>query len=180
MISFCNLPSGREHVAILIPPITDVPLVRVHSECLTGDLFGSARCDCGGQLAESFELFHEQGGILLYMRQEGRGIGLYNKLDAYVVQDRGMDTFEANRYLGRGADEREFGECASMLSVLGVHTIRLLSNNLKKRDALEKGDIEVADMVYTKVHVTAENARYLRDKASIAGHQIVVDGFADG
>ncbi len=179
MVSFWHLPSGQEHVAIVVPPLQGVPLVRVHSECLTGDLFGSARCDCGEQLSESFELFHHHGGVLLYMRQEGRGIGLYNKLDAYRVQDGGLDTFAANRYLGRGADERSFSECASMLKALDLGTIRLLSNNEQKRDALTAEGINVVEMVSTEVHLTEENSRYLRDKAAIAGHRLALESHLD-
>src|SRR5690606_14203700 len=125
------IPDGKEHFAVGFGKWKEqpTPLARIHSECLTGDLFGSRHCDCGDQLNESLSRFRNSGGILLYLRQEGRGIGLYNKLDAYALQARGADTFQANRLLGLGDDLRSFDVAAEMLRALGKTEIRLLSNN---------------------------------------------------
>src|SRR5215211_5541580 len=124
---------GAEHIALVLgDPAAGTPLVRLHSECLTGDVFGSARCDCGPQLREAVQRITEAGGFLLYLRQEGRGIGLYAKLDAYALQDAGLDTYEANRALGRGEDERDYTVAAQMLLTLGADRITLLSNNPDK------------------------------------------------
>ncbi|MFI1996044.1 GTP cyclohydrolase II [Actinoplanes sp. NPDC020271] len=148
------------------------PLVRPHSECLTGDVFGSQRCDCGPQLREAAERITEQGGFLLYLRQEGRGIGLYAKLDAYALQDDGLDTYEANVALGRGEDERDYSAAAQMLLAVGADRIRLLSNNPDKAIQLDKLGIEVTQQIPTGVHVSAANVRYLRAKASHTSHTI--------
>jgi GTP cyclohydrolase II len=150
----------------------DVPLVRVHSECLTGDVFGSARCDCGPQLDEALRRVAADGGVVLYLRQEGRGIGLYNKLDAYLLQDDGLDTFEANRRIGRGADERDYTVATEMLSALGITRIRLLTNNPDKVSQLAAHGVTVVEPVRTEVHLTPENLRYLRAKAGVAGHAL--------
>lgn len=173
LVTFQGLHSQDEHVACVVPPVGDLPpLVRLHSECLTGDLFGSERCDCGPQLDEALTLISQDGGTLLYLRQEGRGIGLYNKLDAYLLQDRGADTFEANRLLGRGDDERDYGSAAAMLHALGQTRIRLLTNNPDKVRQLRERGIEVTEVIPTQVHVTAENARYLAAKAKVSGHTL--------
>jgi GTP cyclohydrolase II len=148
--------------------------VRVHSECLTGDVFGSARCDCGPQLDEALRRISATGGAVLYLRQEGRGIGLYSKLDAYLLQDGGSDTFEANRLLGYDADERDYGVAAAMLRALGMPRIRLLTNNPDKVRQLRGCGIDVAAVVPTAVHRTAENASYLAAKADLAGHTLGV------
>jgi GTP cyclohydrolase II len=144
--------------------------VRVHSECLTGDLLGSARCDCGAQLHEAVEQIAAEGGFLLYLRQEGRGIGLYAKVDAYALQDTGLDTYEANVALGYGADERDYTVAAQMLRALGVGRLRLLSNNPDKAAQLERLGIEVDAGVRTAVHLNEVNARYLATKASRGAH----------
>ncbi|WP_436520140.1 GTP cyclohydrolase II [Actinoplanes sp. HUAS TT8] len=148
------------------------PLVRPHSECLTGDVFGSQRCDCGPQLREAAERITEQGGFLLYLRQEGRGIGLYAKLDAYALQDDGLDTYEANVALGRGEDERDYSAAAQMLLAVGADRIRLLSNNPDKASQLDTLGIEVTQQIPTGVHMSAANVRYLRAKASHTSHTI--------
>ncbi len=148
------------------------PLVRPHSECLTGDVFGSERCDCGPQLREAVERIAEQGGFLLYLRQEGRGIGLYAKLDAYALQDSGLDTYEANLALGRGEDERDYAAAAQMLAALGADRIRLLSNNPDKAAQLAGYGIEVAQRVPTGVHMSPANVRYLATKKTHTDHTI--------
>lgn len=174
MVSFNNLASGAEHVAIVHGVPRNGGLIRVHSECLTGDVFGSTRCDCGDQLLESIELIAEEGGVILYMRQEGRGIGLYRKLEAYLIQDAGADTFAANEALGRGADERTYGECAAMLSALGLDTVELVTNNPSKIESLRLSGINITTVRPTGVHVTPENAGYLQDKAWLGGHNLAV------
>jgi GTP cyclohydrolase II len=178
VVTFAGLPDTGEHIAVLVPPVDGpaghAPLVRVHSECLTGDIFGSARCDCGPQLDEALERLAAEGGVLLYLRQEGRGIGLYNKLDAYVLQDRGKDTFEANRLIGRGEDERDYAVAAAMLHTLGHRRIRLLTNNPDKARQLQVHGITLASVIATQVHLTPENARYLEAKARLGGHTLAV------
>jgi GTP cyclohydrolase II len=167
LFTFTGLTDRREHLAIAVgmPSATAAPLVRVHSECLTGDVLGSQRCDCGAQLREAVELIAETGGYLLYMRQEGRGIGLYAKIDAYALQDTGLDTYEANLALGHGEDERDYTAAAQMLHALGVPTIRLLSNNLDKARQLQRCGITVSEQLPTGVHMSAANTRYLAAKA---------------
>src|SRR5215217_9550965 len=137
VMSFTGLVDGAEHLALRLGHPADVPLVRPHSECRTGDVFGSQRCDCGPQLREAVEWIADSGGFLLYLRQEGRGIGLYAKLDAYALQEAGMDTYEANVALGRGEDERDYRAAAQMLRALDVERIRLLSNNPDKAVQLD-------------------------------------------
>ncbi|GHF56865.1 GTP cyclohydrolase II [Streptomyces thermodiastaticus] len=174
MVSFTGLADGREHIAVVFPFAQAVPLVRVHSECLTGDVFGSARCDCGPQLTEVVDLFSDRGGILLYLRQEGRGIGLYNKLDAYRLQDdRGLDTFAANRELNFSDDLRDYRVAAQMLRALGVTRIRLRTNNPDKVHQLENYGITVEEALPTGVHRTERNHEYLRVKAE-QGHTILL------
>ncbi|BCJ46549.1 GTP cyclohydrolase II [Actinoplanes ianthinogenes] len=182
VMTFDSLADGREHLLLGLGDwrraLTKsaaggrAPLVRPHSECLTGDVFGSQRCDCGPQLREAAERITEQGGFLLYLRQEGRGIGLYAKLDAYALQDDGLDTYEANLALGHGEDERDYTAAAQMLLALGVDRIRLLSNNPDKARQLDKLGVEVTQRVPTGVHVSAANVRYLRTKASHTSHTI--------
>jgi GTP cyclohydrolase II len=148
------------------------PLVRPHSECLTGDVFGSQRCDCGAQLREAVERIADSGGFLLYLRQEGRGIGLYAKLDAYALQDTGLDTYEANLALGHREDERSYAVAAQMLHALGVARIALLSNNPDKARQLGRFGVTVAARVPTRVHLSAANARYLVTKARRGAHTL--------
>ncbi len=151
-------------------PEDDV-LVRVHSECLTGDVFGSRRCDCGDQLHESLRMIAEEGrGILLYMRQEGRGIGLVNKIKAYELQDRGLDTVEANEHLGFLPDPREYGIGAQILGDLGVKRMRLITNNPSKRVGLEAHGLVVTDRVPLLIPPNALNERYIRTKKEKMGH----------
>jgi GTP cyclohydrolase II len=152
-----------------------VPLVRLHSECLTGDVFGSARCDCGPQLRDAAEQITNVGGYLIYLRQEGRGIGLYNKLDAYALQDKGLNTYEANEALGLPSDARDYTAAAQILHALEAPEIRLLSNNPDKAVQLGRNGITVRDKVPTGVFVTASNLRYLQTKVSVTGHGIVLN-----
>jgi GTP cyclohydrolase II len=144
----------------------------MHSECLTGDMFGSLRCDCGKQLKESMNILSREGGILLYLRQEGRGIGLYHKLEAYKLQDNGYDTFEANRKLNFPEDARSFECAAQMLKALDIHQIRLISNNPHKRQSLEKFGIRVEEVVNTGVFANAHNMAYLKAKAEQHQHTL--------
>jgi GTP cyclohydrolase II len=159
---------GLEHVAIRFAGRSPDPsrplLVRLHSECLTGDIFSSARCDCGEQLHEAIGLLAEEGGILLYLRQEGRGIGLYAKLDAYRLQDQGIDTYEANRWLNLPEDARNYTIGARMLQALGINRIRLLTNNPDKVAQLTAAGIDVAEVRRTGVFVTVANRAYLEAK----------------
>jgi GTP cyclohydrolase II len=148
------------------------PLVRPHSECLTGDVFGSQRCDCGPQLREAVERIAGSGGFLLYLRQEGRGIGLYAKLDAYALQDGGLDTYEANVALGHGEDERDYRAAAQMLRAVGAERIRLLSNNPDKAVQLDAYGVTVAERVRTGVHLSEANARYLGAKRDHTAHTL--------
>jgi GTP cyclohydrolase II len=150
------------------------PLVRPHSECLTGDVFGSQRCDCGAQLREAVELIAEAGGYLLYLRQEGRGIGLYAKLDAYALQDVGLDTYEANLALGFAEDQRDYTVAAQMVRALGLSRIALLSNNPDKATQLAALGVIVSERVPTGVHLSAANAGYLATKAKRGAHTLDV------
>jgi GTP cyclohydrolase II len=183
VFSFDGLADGQEHLAFGLgdraAAVTSagsgpVPLVRPHSECLTGDVFGSQRCDCGPQLREAVERIADSGGFLLYLRQEGRGIGLYAKLDAYALQDRGLDTYEANVALGHGEDERSYLVAAQMLRALGATRVAVLSNNPDKARQLRRFGIAVAALVPTGVHLSATNARYLATKAGRGAHTLDV------
>ncbi len=149
-----------------------MPLVRLHSECLTGDVLGSARCDCGPQLREAVLRIRDVGGYLLYLRQEGRGIGLYNKLDAYALQDLGLDTYEANLALGFDADERTYAVAAEMLLALGVERVELLTNNPDKPAQLRAAGIRVDRCHPTGLHVSPANGDYLAAKAC-RGHGLL-------
>ncbi|GCB47977.1 GTP cyclohydrolase II [Streptomyces sp. NL15-2K] len=174
LVTFHGLADGQEHVAMVLgdPAPGTTPLVRLHSECLTGDVFGSARCDCGPQLREAVERIADRGGVLLYLRQEGRGIGLYNKLDAYALQDQGLDTYAANTALGLPEDARDYTAAAQMLQALGVSTLDLLSNNPDKAGQLRDLGIAVRDRVPTGVFTTAHNVRYLRAKVLQTQHTL--------
>ncbi len=164
---------GTEHYAIEVGrPLRDAPvLARLHSACFTGDVLGSLKCDCGPQLHAALAAMHDSGaGVLLYLNQEGRGIGLANKMRAYSLQDQGFDTVEANHRLGFEDDERDFRLGAELLRKLGFAQVRLLTNNPRKVAMLEKGGIEVTQRVPLKVGLTAENAAYLATKAAKSGH----------
>ena len=176
VFTFEGLVDGQEHVAMGLGPFREaaVPLVRLHSECLTGDVFGSARCDCGPQLQESLLRLHEEGGYLLYMRQEGRGIGLYAKLEAYRLQELGHDTYAANRALGHGDDERDYTAAAEMLKALDVTRITLITNNPDKRAQLEARGVEIVGVRPTGVFFGRHNVRYLEAKVRHTQHTIVL------
>ncbi len=165
-------PRDEDAVALVMGDIHSVPpLVRIHSQCLTGDVFGSLRCDCRAQLEMALAMIAEQGaGILIYEQQEGRGIGLMAKLQAYELQDQGLDTVEANERLGFKADHREFALPAEILKALGVSSVRLLSNNPDKVAALEKGGIKVAERVPCEVEPSTHSEEYLKTKKEKLGH----------
>jgi 3,4-dihydroxy 2-butanone 4-phosphate synthase/GTP cyclohydrolase II len=166
----------KEHLALVkgdlaTMPASYAPLVRIHSECLTGDVFGSKRCDCGLQLASAMRLIEQEGaGILLYLRQEGRGIGLVNKLKAYGLQDQGLDTVEANVHLGFQPDERDFAVAAHMLKDLGVTQVRLITNNPQKQETLQRLGVRVVERIPSVVAVDSYNEGYLRTKREKMGH----------
>jgi len=182
-----SLVDGREHVAVCCgeigttdekpaQPIEEPVLVRVHDECFTGDILHSLRCDCGEQLERALQMIQEEGrGLLLYMRQEGRGIGLENKLHAYVLQDNGLDTVEANVRLGFPADRREYGVGAQILRHLGVRRMRLISNNPRKFHALSGYGLEIVERVAIEVPPRRENLRYLMAKKAKLGHLLSLD-----
>ncbi|HEY1157753.1 MAG TPA: GTP cyclohydrolase II [Arthrobacter sp.] len=182
VFTFLNLEDGREHLLLGLGDWEGAlrrcaaglraPLVRPHSECLTGDVMGSERCDCGPQLREAVERISAEGGFLLYLRQEGRGVGLYAKLDAYALQDQGLDTYAANVALGRGEDERDYRVAAQMLHAVGAVTIRLLSNNPDKASQLAGYGITVTEQLATGVHLTGANARYLAAKRDHTAHTL--------
>ena len=167
-------PDGQEHVALVIGAFGGKPpLARLHSECLTGDVFGSLKCDCGPQLREALRLIDAAGGgVLLYLRQEGRGIGLANKLRAYALQDQGFDTVDANLRLGFQDDERDFAVAARMLAKVSRSVIKLLTINPKKVAALEAEGVEVVEIVPLKVGASEHNRTYLATKRDRSGHQL--------
>jgi 3,4-dihydroxy 2-butanone 4-phosphate synthase/GTP cyclohydrolase II len=173
--AFRSKIDGTEHLALVKGPIKHPTLVRVHSECLTGDALGSLRCDCGAQLQASVKMISEQGGVLVYMRRhEGRGIGLANKIRAYALQDQGMDTVEANRHLGFKSDLRHYGLGAQILRYLGVTRLRLMSNNPKKVVGLEGYGLEIVDRVPIEVGANPFNQTYLNTKRDKMGHHLSV------
>ncbi len=173
IVAFRAPDLGMEHMAFIIgePEKRDTPLVRIHSECFTGDLLGSLRCDCGPQLRGALRRMAEEGaGVILYLAQEGRGIGLMNKLRAYALQDRGLDTLDANRALGWGADERNFLVAATMLEILGIKRVRLLTNNPDKLTGLAATGIDVTGREKHSFPPNGINDRYLATKARRFGH----------
>ncbi len=173
VLAFRPADGGREHLALIVgaPEPPGPVLVRLHSECLTGDLLGSLKCDCGDQLRGAIASIGKAGaGILLYLAQEGRGIGLINKLKAYELQDQGFDTIEANQRLGFEADEREFQAAAEMLKYLGFTSVRLMTNNPDKVAAMERFGIEIAETVAHRFPANPHNEAYLATKKEKAGH----------
>ena len=178
LIGFEELTTGKEHLALVYGDINTAHpvLTRVHSECLTGDALGSLRCDCGFQLDRAMQQIVENGnGILLYHRQEGRNIGLLNKIRAYALQDKGMDTVEANLHLGFAADERDFTLCADMLTLLGVKEVRLLTNNPNKIAVLRQAGINIVQRIPLIVGQNPNNQHYLTTKQQKLGHLLTDD-----
>jgi len=166
-------PNGKEHIALVLGDVTsDTPvLARVHSECLTGDALFSQRCDCGPQLEAAMEKIANEGrGVIVYLRQEGRGIGLINKLRAYAEQDKGLDTVEANEVLGFLPDQRDYQVAAGILELLGVSEIRLMTNNPEKLQCLVDAGIKVTERVPHQVDATPHNKHYLATKTTKFGH----------
>ncbi|PAF46399.1 GTP cyclohydrolase II [Helicobacter sp. 12S02232-10] len=167
----CRCPI--EHLVAFTDPIVEIPLVRVHSECLTGDVFGSQKCDCGGELAMALEKITQsskegQGGMLIYLRQEGRGIGLFNKVNAYALQDKGYDTVEANEALGFKSDNRDYSIVGDILKYYGIKKIRLLTNNPRKITAMSQYVEVIRDSII--VPSNCHNEKYLATKKSKLGH----------
>ena len=170
---FEDLVTGKEHIALTLGDVSDAApvLARVHSECLTGDALFSLRCDCGHQLHSAMQRIANEGrGVILYLRQEGRGIGLSNKIKAYQLQDEGADTVEANEQLGFGADMRDYSMCQNMLMHLGVNRVRLMTNNPVKVGALESFGIEVVERIPLNTGENPHNVHYLQTKAGKLGH----------
>ncbi|MEH6625675.1 MAG: GTP cyclohydrolase II [Motiliproteus sp.] len=175
MHGFEDLTSGKEHVVLSMGEFNDnePALARIHSECLTGDALFSMRCDCGFQLQEALKRIAEEGrGVLLYLRQEGRGIGLLNKIKAYHLQDGGADTVEANEQLGFEADLRDYSMCINMLEHLGIKEVRLMTNNPRKVDALKKFGVPVTKREPLQVGKNRHNEDYLATKAGKLGHMM--------
>jgi 3,4-dihydroxy 2-butanone 4-phosphate synthase/GTP cyclohydrolase II len=175
LVAYNQANTGQEHLALIKGSWNaDEPvLVRVHSSCMTGDIFGSCRCDCGEQLQAAMEKINEEGkGVIVYMNQEGRGIGLLNKLKAYKLQEQGMDTVEANLSLGFGMDERDYGVGAQILRDLGVQKMRLLSNNPRKRTGLVGYGLEIVENVPLQITPNPHNKGYLETKKTKLGHSL--------
>jgi len=178
LVAFKENLSGAEHLALVKGKWEkDEPvLTRVHSSCFTGDILGSLRCDCGEQLHKAMRMVEEAGkGVILYMNQEGRGIGLINKLRAYQLQEEGMDTVEANIHLGFGMDERDYGVGAQILRSLGITKLKLMSNNPRKRAGLKGYGLEIVDTVHIEVAPNPHNEKYLTTKRDKLGHSILGD-----
>ncbi len=176
LIAFREKTSGAEHLALVKGEWKEdeAVLTRVHSSCFTGDILGSFRCDCGEQLQKAMQMVESEGkGVILYMNQEGRGIGLINKLKAYKLQEEGMDTVEANLHLGFGMDERDYGVGAQILRKLGISKLRLMSNNPRKRAGLKGYGLEIIDIVPIEVVPNPHNERYLKTKRDKLGHEIL-------
>lgn len=177
MTTFKNKLDSEEHFVLVKEPTlkNQVPLVRIHSECITGDIFGSCKCDCGVQLQLSLEKIAAEGGVLVYLRQEGRGIGLTNKLKAYALQEQGYDTVEANLKLGLPVDKRDFAIAFQLLKYLGLEAVRLLTNNPQKVKALEKYGLIVSERLPLLIPSTMENHAYLKTKQQKLGHLLTIN-----
>ena len=179
LVGFKESATGKDHAALVMGDIsTPEPVLgRIHSECLTGDALFSLRCDCGFQLQAAMQrIAEEKRGVLLYVRQEGRGIGLLNKIHAYHLQDQGADTVDANVALGFAADMRDYTICADMLKLLGVHALKLMTNNPRKLNAMEKMGIPVAERVPLQEGKNPHNEFYLATKAGKLGHMLKAEG----
>lgn len=176
LTAYKQINSGETHLALTKGnwKMDEAVLVRVHSSCVTGDIFGSCRCDCGGQLHTAMDMVEKEGkGVVIYMNQEGRGIGLFNKLKAYKLQEEGLDTVEANVELGFKMDERDYGVGAQILRDLGIHKIKLISNNPKKRAGLIGYGLEIVDNVAIEIDPNPHNEKYLQTKRDKMGHNIL-------
>jgi GTP cyclohydrolase II len=179
IVGFRSTTSDEEFVALVKGEIKpeDSVLVRIHSQCLTGDVFHSLKCDCGPQLERAMEMVQEEGsGIIVYQQQEGRGIGIVNKIRAYALQDQGADTIEANLQLGFGIDEREYGQCAEVIKLLGARRLRLMSNNPDKLRALRDAGLEVVERVPLEVKAKEPAFKYLLTKKEKMGHLLRLNG----
>jgi GTP cyclohydrolase II len=173
VIGFEDEEKGEEHLLIYLGDLGDESLLRIHSQCLTGDALFSLRCDCGPQLAMALERIASEGrGMVIYMAQEGRGIGLVNKIRAYELQDAGLNTVEANEKLGFAADERDYSYCKEMLSSVGVSSVRLMTNNPAKIKGLEDVGIQVSERIAIETLPTKENKSYLEVKSKQMGHML--------
>ena len=173
VIGFEDEEKGEEHLLIYLGDLGDESLLRIHSQCLTGDALFSLRCDCGPQLAMALERIASEGrGMVIYMAQEGRGIGLVNKIRAYELQDEGLNTVEANEKLGFAADERDYSYCKEMLSSVGVSSARLMTNNPAKIKGLEDVGIQVSERIAIETLPTEENKSYLEVKSKQMGHML--------
>ena len=173
LIPFKQKSNGLEHIALFKGDITngDDVLVRVHSSCMTGDIFGSQRCECGEQLHKAMQIIEREGrGVVVYLNQEGRGIGLMEKIKAYKLQENGLDTVDANIHLGHNADERDYGVGANILRELGISRMRLMTNNPIKRVGLEAYGLEITEIVPVEVEPNEHNARYMQTKKERMGH----------
>jgi GTP cyclohydrolase II len=160
----------REHLAIFTSNLGEEPLLRIHSECLTGDALGSLKCDCGAQLNEALSLIHHQGGMVIYHRQEGRNIGLFHKVNAYALQDKGFDTVAANEHLGFLPDMRSYEMVSDILNHFGITKVKLLTNNPKKIESLESVGVKVVERVPIKIGKNPHNEGYLKVKKEEMGH----------
>lgn len=179
IVGFRSIESGEEFVALVKGEINpeEPTLVRIHSQCLTGDAFHSLKCDCGPQLQRAMEMVQEDGkGIVLYQHQEGRGIGIINKIRAYALQDEGADTIEANLRLGFDIDHREYGQCAEVIAQLGARRIRLMSNNPEKLQALQDAGFEIVERVPLEIKAKEPAFRYLKTKKEKMGHMLALPG----
>ena len=164
------IEKDKEHLVIFKEPFNEAPIVRVHSECLTGDALGSLKCDCGEQLEYALNMINQNGGMVIYLRQEGRGIGLFNKVNAYALQDNGLDTVEANHQLGFEADMRDFSIVSEILKHFGISQIKLLTNNPKKLSEIK--DIKIIERLEIKIKPNEYNKNYLETKKEKMGHML--------
>jgi GTP cyclohydrolase II len=173
VIAFEDKKLNEEHLLLYMGELQNDSLLRIHSQCLTGDTLYSLKCDCGSQLAMALQRISEEGvGMIIYMAQEGRGIGLVNKIRAYELQDKGMNTVEANEALGFAADERDYSYCKEILSAVNISSVRLMTNNPRKIKGLEDVDIKVTERVSIEIEPNKQNQDYLKVKADKLGHMI--------
>ena len=173
VIAFEDKKLNEEHLLLYMGELQNDSLLRIHSQCLTGDTLYSLKCDCGSQLAMALQRISEEGvGMIIYMAQEGRGIGLVNKIRAYELQDKGMNTVEANEALGFAADERDYSYCKEILSAVNISSVRLMTNNPRKIKGLEDVDIKVTERVAIEIEPNKHNEDYLKVKADKLGHMI--------